>query len=122
MESGTSMVYALRPWVTTLVVTTPLPEVIQSEELLDAETVEEAQRAGRDRCRRGLAVRETMLVARADPNWRLYDPVRFTGAARNCTLRQGWIEQIQLSLDPASGELKAPRLVVAIDPFPAVAP
>lgn len=120
MESGTSMVYALRPWVTSFVVSTRLPEVVQSEELLDAETVEEAERVGRDRARRAFAVRETLDLP-ADPRWQLWDPIRFSSPARNCDLRPGWIESLRLSLEPFSGRFSA-QIGLALDPFPSVAP
>ena len=122
IESGTAPLYALRPWVTTFTITTRHPANIPApEELLDAETVEEGQRAARYRARQQFADTLHLECSRPDPSRRPWDPITVTDPARNIAARQGWVRSQKFQLEPMRGLFKE-ALDVAIDPFPGTAP
>lgn len=121
MESPDAPVYALRPWATVFTVATAHPEnVAPAQELLDAETVEEAERAARYRARIQHAPLVT-LYPRANPTRRPWDPVTWTDAPRYSTARQGWVHRQAFALDPLTGHFRE-ELQIKIDPFPETAP
>ena len=106
---------------TAFTVATAHPEnVAPAQELLDAETVEEAERAARYRARIQHAPLVT-LYPRANPTRRPWDPVTWTDATRYSTARQGWVHRQAFALDPLTGHFRE-ELQIKIDAFPETAP
>ena len=120
MDSGVSRLYTMRPILTTVTATSPLPINVKSEFNFDAESETMAQRLAKWRLRMDHADTITIQMPGV-PEMKLWDPVEFTDSVRSCSARPGWVTAIRLLLDPLNGKCDQ-QVTVAIDPMPAVAP
>ena len=135
-QSGVTRMFALRPFIVAVRVSSPMPQTIESEHVIEAESKAEAERLGKWRARMEFAPRLT-IAHPLYPDLDIWTPVRVTSTriqspaggivnVRNYTLRPGWIEAIDTALeigDGGWGLCKArQKSVVALDVFPSVDP